>query len=200
MVVGSFAFSGENCKVSLMAEGAAGSVDVSGRLVGGNITGFALQSSQEQTLGGYFNSFNGYSPASVQLSFLYDQEDDLSPMISYLGSTVNTSGQLHKTLLTRTTSSPTYYKIKFEFNEYTGTFDSLGTSDRVLRIIFYNAFGVNTSTAATADGTVAGNITFNVSPFSILGSSNYLELEKGSGDSVSSLDSLESGYDSDMGY
>lgn len=197
-MVGSYAFDGENCKISIMSKGGSGSVDVSGRIVSGNISGFARNIGVKKTHGRYIPEYSGYNPANIDLTFIYDKEDE-EPLISYIGSSSSSGTSLYKTTI-QENSSPTKYKIKFEFNEYTSSFNNLTNSDNSLRVVFYNACGVSLNSNLNADTILEGNLTFTVFPFNQLGSSNFLQIEKGQSDSVSSFNSLETNYDNEMGY
>ena len=198
MTIGSQAFVGEACKISVFRLGAGGSEEIMGRLVNSTITGFNRQVTMERTFGAYLHKLGGFQAANVQLSFVYDQDDDTTPMIGYVGSESTVSGIRRSTLIEN--QSPTFHKVKFEFNEYTDTFGQLNSDDKALRLIFYNAYGVTFSTAPSPTGQITGTITFHVLPFNEVGSSNFIEIEKNESDSVGAFISAESSYDTELGY
>lgn len=203
MSLGSLALAGEHCKLTIMQKGATGSYELSARITGLSASGFERLVSMEKTFGTHFHNYTGYNPANLQLDFLYDIDTSTngSPMMSFLGSSSLDANSIRKTIL-KGHSEPKFYKIKLEMTEYgSNTFGQVTTIDSSIRMIFYNAFGVSIQTGISAESENKGTMAFRVFPFNLLGSSNYIELEKiQSNSNPSQLQSAETAYDTEMGY
>jgi hypothetical protein len=198
MAIGSQSFSGESCRIFIEAKGDTGSQELSGRLVNSDITGFSRNIGYQQTFGAHLTTYSGYTPASVNMNFIYDQDTSTLPMGGIVGSYSTSVLAIRSTKLADK-SRATMYKIKFLFVD-SPTFSALTNNDIAAKIIFYNAYGVSMNNTVEADGAVKGQLSFKVNPFDLVGNSNYLELEKDTSTSVSSFDSEESSYDTTMGY
>lgn len=193
--IGSQAFSGEETIVSILPKGETGSQMLTGRLTGVSSSGFNRSISQEKTFGTSVHKVSGYGPTTVTMNFVLDA-DVGSPLSSFFGDQT-ASGDLQTVTLR---NSVQFYKIKLEFSDYNGTFGQAGTSDLVMKEIFYNAYSTSLNTNASADGQVVASMTFAVFPFNGVGSSNYVEMVKPVGENIATIETQEATFDTLMGY
>lgn len=196
MSIDSLSFSGENCRFYLEPKG-SGSEEWTGRVIGINSTGFNRNVNMARTFGAYLHNDTGFTPATVELSFIYDVDSSTTNPLSVIGSSF---GSVRSSVL-KEKQPLSFYKLKLEFSDYqVGSFNQIQNADEALKIIFYNTVGLNLSNSVNADGELNGVLTFTVNPFNEIGSSNYLEIEKTTSDTVSNYNGAESTYDTIMGY
>lgn len=190
----SYTFSGENCRIFIEPKGGT-ETEISARLTSGNLNPPQRNIDAEATMYGHMEAFSGYAPGNMSLSFVLNEDSTLDPLSSLVGSQSTQSGvkviKLNK-------DDKKLYKVKFLFQNYTSTFGS--TVDSALAFVYYDARGVSLNYTAPADGVVNGNLSFTFLPINSVGSSNVLELEANSTAEYTSLLSIESAYDTEMGY
>jgi len=197
MTNGSQAFPGEGCQFYVEKKGGT-EYNHSLRVLTLDSTGFARKTNYDKTFGAHLLNYQGYSPATIKVNFVLDVDDSSDAFMDFIGSGFTVSSVTQTVL--EDSRTPTFYKVKFQFNNYKGTFGVLGTNDESVREIFYNAYGVSVQPRASTDSEVEGTLTFQVNPFNEIGSSNFIEIRKTSGDTVSNFNTRESNYDTIMGY
>lgn len=190
----SYTFSGENCRIFIEEKGGT-ETEFSARLTSGDITLPSRNVDAEQTMYGHIESYSGYAPGNISLSFVVDEDSDLDMMSSFVGSQATSSG-VRITKLNHEDKKK--YKVKFLFENYTDAFGT--TVDSALAFIYYDAVGFSLNYATPVDGVANGTLGFRFVPINALGSSNVLELEANSSAEYTSLQSIESSYDTEMGY
>ena len=198
MTVGSSVLEGVDCQISIEEEGGT-TYNFGGRVSGYERTGFRKEVEYEPTQGNYFKTKKPITPAEVSFDVILDIDSD-EDALNFSDITFSHSSPLAGIRQNELDEEYKLYKVKIEFINYYGTYGTLGTNDEAYKEIYYNAHGLNFDRSVSSDGYLTGTVTFLVSPFNDLGSSNYMEIEKIIGQTTTNYTTAESSKDTEMGY
>lgn len=188
-------FPGELCNIYIGSKNEASLRIYSGYITNYQRTGFKNQFTTDRTMGTYGISRDGITDGEVSFDVVL-LGSDISEITYMVGST-NSAGYRQYIL----SNDDKLFKIKLEFIETpSGSVGSpIQQVDKAYKEVYYNCHNTMLNPKLIADDYLKGKLSFVLSPFNELGSSNYRELDKGVGIATGSWGFIEDEWNVDLG-
>ena len=198
-------FPGEFCQIYIGSKNQT-PVKYSAYITDYNKTGLEYQYATERSMGTHMIDRQGISDGDVSFSLIIVGSSNnpgygsiFLQDLTYLTGSQNGPGYRQYVL---DYSSNKLFKIKIEFQESASGSpgSAIAQADNAYKQVFYNARSVTLTSEVSAEDYLKGALSFKISPFTELGSSNYRELVKGAAINLTLWGSIESDWDTENGW